>query len=130
MPQGPGILIKRSTIIYCGPFCIHRLAQRSRYLTKHPKKGFKKSQNRLLHRRGSRGGGARAPLDLSKNWLTKCYKYRPQITVLGGTCPPRPITKLADQILQIDPNSLCPPPLPVCVPPLDYPFWIRPLLRQ
>ena len=36
---------------------------------------------------------------------------------LGGTCPPRPLKKLAQQILEIDPKSLCPPPYQ-CVCPL------------
>ena len=42
---------------------------------------------------------------------------------LGGTCPPRPIKKMA---LTNRPKITVPPPYQ-CVCPLDYPFWIRPL---
>ena len=39
--RGPGILIKRSTFV---DLSVHRMAQRSRYLTKHPQKGLKNIQ--------------------------------------------------------------------------------------
>ena len=45
---------------------------------------------------------------------------------LGGTCPPPQTSQKIGLTNTSNRPNITVPPLPVCVPPLDYPFWIRP----